>query len=155
MAISRGDLVPETRNYFGLEEGEKKLPSLSSDEDVIRWGKQLINGEQQRRNKGMNPITNPTIALVKVQFEKFLEYHNYQKSLKLRTQLAQDQLQVRRAAVDANIQIIWNEVEHTYSDLPEEMRREKATEYGLIYVFRKNELNDAMHFQSPRIEKIG
>lgn len=155
MAISRGDLVPETRNYFGLEEDERKVPSLSTEEDVIRWGKQLINGEQQRRNKGLNPVTNPTIAVLKVHFDKFMEYHNYQKSLKLRSQRAQDELHVRRSAVDAIIQQIWNEVESTYGDLPEEMRREKATEYGLIYVFRKNEKNNATVFQSPRIEEIG
>ncbi len=53
------------------------------------------------------------------------------------------------------IQQIWNEVEHTYIDLPEEMRREKASEYGLTYVFRKNELSNATLFQSPRIEEIG
>jgi carbonic anhydrase len=155
MAIARGDLLPETRNYFGLEEDEKKVPSLASDDDVVLWGKKLINGEQQRRNKGMNPVTNPTIALVKVHFDKFMEYHNYQKSLKMRSQLAQDDLYVRRVAVDAIIQQIWNEVEQSFGHLPEEMRREKASEYGLVYVFRKNEINDATLFQSPRIEGIG
>jgi hypothetical protein len=155
MAISRGDMAPETRNYFGLEEDEKKLPSLTSDEDVIKWGNKLIQGEQQRRNKGLSPVTNPTIAVLQVHFDKFMEYHNYQKSLKQRNQLAQDDLHVRRTAADAIIQQVWNEVEHTYNDLPEEMRREKATEYGLIYVFRKNELNNTNHFQSPRIEEIG
>jgi len=155
LAITRGDLVPETRNYFGLEEDEKKVPSLSSEEDVIRCGKQLINGEQQRRNKGINPITNPTIAVLKVHFDKFMEYHNYQKSLKARSQRAQDHLNERRSQVDGIIQQIWNEVEHTYRDLPEDMRREKAIEYGLIYVFRKNEMNNTTLFQSSRIEEIG
>ena len=155
MAITRGDLTPETRNYFGLEEDERKVPTLSSEEDVIRWGEQLIKGEQQRRNKGMNPVTNPTIAILKVHFDKFMEYHHYQKSLKDRSQRAQYQLNQRRAQIDGVIQQIWNEVEHTYSDLPEEMRREKASEYGLSYVFRKSELNNATQFQSPRVEEIG
>ena len=155
LAIARGDLAPETRNYFGLEEDERKVPSLSSEEDVIRWGEQLIEGERLRRNKGMNPVTNPTIAVLKVHFDKFMEYHNYQKSLKDRSQRAQEHLNERRSQVDGVIQQIWNEVEQTYADLPEEMRREKATEYGLIYVFRKNELNNATLFQSPRIEEIG
>jgi len=155
LAITRGDLAPETRNYFGLEEDERKVPSLSSEEDVIRWGDQLIEGERLRRNKGMNPVTNPTIAVLKVHFDKFMEYHNYQKSLKDRSQRAQEHLNERRSQVDGVIQQIWNEVEHTYGDLPEEMRREKASEYGLIYVFRKNELNNTTVFQSPRIEEIG
>jgi len=155
LAIARGDLAPDTRNYFGLEEDERKVPSLSSEEDVIRWGQELIEGERLRRNKGLNPVTNPTIAVLKVHFDKFKEYHNYQKSLKDRSQRAQAHLNERRLQVDGVIQQIWNEVENSYTDLPEEMRREKAAEYGLIYVFRKNELNNATLFQSPRIEEIG
>jgi len=155
LAIARGDLATETRNYFAMGDDEKKVPSLTAEEDVVWWGEQLIKGEQHRRNKGKNPITNPTIALVKVHFDKFMEYHNYQKSLKDRSQRAQDHLNERRSQVDGVIQQIWNEVELTYSDLPEEMRREKATEYGLIYVFRKTELNNATQFQSPRVEEIG
>ena len=155
LAISRGDLVPETRNYFAMGDDEKKVPSLTAEEDVIWWGEQLIKGEKSRCNKGKNPVTNPTIAVVKVHFDKFMEYHNYQKSLKDRSQRAQDHLNERRTQVDGVIQQIWNEVELTFSDFPEEMRREKATEYGLTYVFRKNELNNATVFQSPRIEEIG
>ena len=155
LAVARGDLAPETRNYFAMGDDEKKVPSLSSDEEVVWWGNQLIKGEQFRRNKGKNPITNPTIAIVKVHFDKFMEYHNYQKSLKDRSFRAQQQLNERRSMVDSVIQQIWNDVEQTYSDLPEEMRREKASEYGLSYVFRKSELNNATQFQSTRIEEIG
>jgi len=155
LAIARGDLTPETRNYFAMGEDEKKVPSLTTEEDVVWWGEQLIKGEQHRRNKGKNPITNPTIAVLKVHFDKFIEYHNYQKSLKDRSQRAQENLNERRAQIDGVIQQIWNEVEQSFTDLPEEMRREKASEYGLTYVFRKNELNNATLFQSPRIEEIG
>ena len=132
LAILRGDLLGDTRDYFGLE--EKKVPTLVSEEDVIQWGQKLIEGEKKRRNKGMNPITNPTIAVLKVHFDKFMEYHNYQKSLKNRSQRAQDQLNEKRSVVDGVIQQIWNEVEKSFGDLPEEMRREKATDYGLVYV---------------------
>ncbi len=155
MAIMRGDMLPETRSYFGMEEEEKKVPTLASEEDVVEWGQKLIEGEQKRRNKGMNPITNPTIAVLKVHFDKFMEYHNYQLSLKKRSQRAQDQLNEKRAQVDGVIQQLWNEVENSFADLPEEMRREKATNYGLVYVFRKNEISSTTVFQSPRIEETG
>jgi hypothetical protein len=155
MAITRGDLVPETRAFFGLDEEEKKVPSLNSEEEVITWGKQLIDGEQKRRTMGMIPVTNPTIAVLKVHYDKFMEYHNYQKSLKNRSQRAQDLLNAKRTQVDGVIQQIWNEVENTFNDLPEEMRREKASEYGLVYVFRKNELSSTNLFQSPRMGEIG
>ena len=155
MAISRGDLVPDTRNYFELDDEGKKVPSLSTEEEVISWGKRLIEGEQKRRNKGLSPITNPTVAVLNVHFDKFMEYHNYQKSLKRRSVHAQEALNDKRSQVDGVIQQIWNEVENTFNDLPEEMRREKSSEYGLVYVFRKNELNNVNLFQSSRIEEIG
>ena len=155
MAITRGDLVPETRAFFGLDEEEKKVPSLNSEEEIIAWGKQLIDGEQKRRHIGMSPVTNPTIAVLKVHYDKFMEYHNYQQSLKNRSQRAQDLLNAKRTQVDGVIQQIWNEVENTFNDLPEEMRREKASEYGLVYVFRKNELSTTNLFQSPRMGEIG
>lgn len=155
MAIARGDMIADTRGFFDLDEEGKKVPSLHSDEDIIKWGEQLIEGEKKRRTMGLSPITNPTVAVLKVHYDKFLEYHNYQKSLKNRSQRAQDQLNIQRAQVDTVIQQIWNEVEETYGELPEEMRREKASEYGLVYVFRKNELNTTNLFQSPRIGEIG
>jgi len=155
MAISRGDLVPDTRSYFGLDDEGKKVPSLSTEEEVISWGQRLIEGEQKRRNKGLSPITNPTVAVLNVHFDKFMEYHNYQKSLKRRSVHAQEALNEKRSQVDGVIQQIWNEVENTFNDLPEEMRREKSSEYGLVYVFRKNELNNVNLFQSSRIEEIG
>ena len=155
MAISRGDLVPDTRSYFELDDEGKKVPSLSTEEEVISWGKRLLDGEQKRRNKGLSPITNPTVAVLNVHFDKFMEYHNYQKSLKRRSVHAQEELNEKRSQVDGVIQQIWNEVENTFNDLPEEMRREKSSEYGLVYVFRKNELNNINLFQTSRVEGIG
>ena len=38
LAIARGDMSPETRNYFAMGDDEKKVPSLSTEEDVIWWG---------------------------------------------------------------------------------------------------------------------
>ncbi|MDX2429929.1 MAG: hypothetical protein QNK35_03285, partial [Bacteroides sp.] len=143
------------RNFFGLDDEEKKIPSLHSEDEIIKWGEQLIEGEKKRRSMGLSPITNPTIAVLKVHYDKFLEYHNYQKSLKNRSQRAQDQLNVQRAQVDNLIQQIWNEVEETFNDLPEEIRREKASEYGLVYVFRRNELMNPNLFQTPRIGEAG
>ena len=75
--------------------------------------------------------------------------------MKKRSQHAQDLLNEKRSQVDGIIQQVWNEVEDTFNDLPEEMRREKASEYGLVYVFRKNELNNFNAFQSSRVESRG
>lgn len=155
MAITRGDLKPDIRKYYKLNDNEKKLPSLNTDEDIITWGNNLIQGERERKMKGLAPITNPTIAVVQVHFEKFLEAYNHQQSLKKRTSNAHGELEKLRENVDVTIQQTWNEVEDTFKDLPERIRREKSSDYGIVYVFRKNELDEVNLFQSNQIEGIG
>ncbi|MBN1131866.1 MAG: hypothetical protein JXR52_04215 [Bacteroidales bacterium] len=150
MAIARGELPPETLHDFGIDIDSKKVPLLNSDEEVIEWGKKLIDGEKNRISRGQNPITNPTIAVLKVHYDKFIDAHYNQKSLKLRILRAHDKLISIREEADLIIQQIWNEVEESYNDLPEEIRREKATDYGLVYVFRKSELAGITLLQSRR-----
>ena len=155
MAISRGELNSDIREYYGLSSDEKKLPSLTNDEDIINWGKKLIDGERERKIKGMAPITNPTIAVVQLHFEKFIEAYNQQKSLKKRANNVHAELEEMRQNVDSTIQQTWNEVEETFKDLPENIRREKSSDYGVVYVYRKNELNDMRLFKTDQIEGIG
>ncbi len=155
MAITRGDLNPGIRNYYGLNEEERKLPNLNSEEEILECGSNLIEGEKARRMKGQTPITNPTIAVVQVHFEKFLEAYNHQKSLKKRTSNAHEALEEQRQAADEIIQQTWNEIEDTFRDLPEDIRRTKAAEYGIVYVYRKNELSGYHLFKESRIERIG
>ena len=97
--------------------------------------------------EGKTPIMNPTIAVVKVQCDKFNDARMHQLSLKKRYQRAQEHLNARREEADNLIQKLWNEVEDTFKDLPEDLKREKASEYGINYVFRKNELGPANLFR--------
>lgn len=141
MAIIRGELKPEIRTYYGLNEAERKLPALTTEEEILSWGKSIVDGEKNRRQKGLGPITNPTIAVVQVHYDKFLDAYNHQKSLKKRSSHAHNVLDSLRSSIDDIIQQTWNEIEEGYKDLPEEIRREKCSEYGVVYVFRKNELS--------------
>ncbi|MEX0986963.1 MAG: hypothetical protein WD052_05745 [Bacteroidales bacterium] len=140
MAITRGDQPASIRKYYSLPEDERKLPGLNTEEEIISCGTQLIEGERNRKISGFSPVTNPTIAIVQVHFDKFLEAYNNQKGLKRRANLAHANLEDLRETIDGIIQQTWNEVEETFKDLPEEIRREKAADYGVVYVFRKNEL---------------
>jgi len=155
MAIMRGELPQETIKFFGMDEDNRKVPGLNSDEEVLEWGRKIIEGERNRISSGHSPVTNPTMAVLKVHYDKFLESYNYQKSLKLRTSRAHESLMEIREEVDAIIQQTWNEVEETYNDLPEDIRRDKASDYGLVYVFRKSELNGINLFHSSRSERTG
>ncbi|NBC82532.1 MAG: hypothetical protein GVY19_04030 [Bacteroidetes bacterium] len=147
MAIMRGEMNTYTRTYYRLAENDKKIPTLSSEKEMIEWGEKIIKGEQERLAQGLAPITNPTIAVVKVRYENFLDSHKFQKILQQNQQRAQHKLVEMRTVADGIIQNVWNEVEAYFSDLHEEEKRTKAEDYGLIYVFRKSELKEPNHDQ--------
>lgn len=140
MAILRGELPVTERSYFGLDEDEKKTPDLNSENELIDWGEKIISGEDTRKARGRSPITNPTIAVVRVRYEQFMDAYKFQKTLQKNHARAQEKLSSLRPTADEIILQIWNEVEAHFSEFPDNERREKAADYGLQYVFRKNEL---------------
>jgi len=103
------------------------------------WGERLIKGESERISSGGNPITNPTAAVVRVRYEQFVEAVRYQRVLQKSSNYATDKISAMRSETDNIILTIWNEVEKTFDLLPEEIRREKASKYGVTYVFRPYE----------------
>ena len=140
MAISRGELLPNNRIFYGLDEFDSKVPEMNTEADVIKWGEQVIVGETERLRKGMTPIANPTIAVVKVRFEQFRDaYHSKKINQKNNIRILNDVIRLRTQADDI-ILCVWNEVEKYFADLPDDMMREKAAEYGVSYVYRRNEL---------------
>lgn len=151
MAILRGDLPSNIRSFYNLEDYENKVPLLNTESDVIKWGEAVIKGETDRLRKGLSPITNPNIALVKVRFENFLESYNYQKTLQKNNTRTLVDLSKLRLDADSLISKVWDEVENTYRDLPDELRRDRAKEYGLVYIFRKNELKELSMLENMMI----
>jgi hypothetical protein len=140
MAIFRGDLPAETRAYYGLATNESVLPSFNTENELISWGKRIIEGEEFRIRKGGSPITNPTIAVVKVRFQNFLEEDNYHKTLLKKTLDYTERTADMRKEADEIILEIWNEAESTFSSLPEEIRKKECEDYGIVYFYRKSEL---------------
>ena len=139
MAISRGDLPAETREFFGLAVNEPTVPSLRTENELITWGKRIIEGEELRMRNGGSPITNPTIAVVKVRFESFLEANNYHKILIKRIHdYSGKTFEIRKEADEIILQI-WNEVEATFSNLSGYLKKKECEGYGLVYFYRKNE----------------
>jgi hypothetical protein len=141
MAIFRGDLPFETRAYYGLATNEATLPSLNTENELLSWGKRIIEGEEFRIKKGGSPITNPTIAVVKVRFEQFIDAMIHYETLNKKTQDYTQKNNELRKEADEIILTIWNEVEESFSELQDEGRRKECEIYGLIYFFRKGELN--------------
>jgi hypothetical protein len=143
MAIYRGDLPAETRAFYGLATNEATVPPLNNESELISWGKRIIEGEEFRIRKGGCPITNPTIAVVKVRYQNFLDAWNFQKTITKRTlDYTEKNVEFRKEA-DEIILDIWNEVENNNSTLPEDQRMSACEDYGIVYFYRKNELNKA------------
>lgn len=140
MAITRGEMKEETRSYYGMDKESNRLPSLNTENDILKWGEQLVEGERKRKMQGHSPVTNPTIAVVKVNYDNFIEAYKFQKTLQKNHARALDHISNLRPEADEVIVNIWNEVEDTFKDLPEDVKRERAQEYGVVYVYRKNEL---------------
>ncbi|MBN2485863.1 MAG: hypothetical protein JXB34_07800 [Bacteroidales bacterium] len=140
MAILRGELPATERTFFGMKENEKRAPVLNTEKEVIDWGQRVIDGEEIRKAKGRSPVTNPTIAVVKVRYEQFLDAYKFQKTLKKNNSRALEKLAEMRSMADDIILQVWNEVESHYKDLPENDKRNMCSGYGVAYVFRKNEL---------------
>ena len=140
--IARGEMKPQVRTFYGLDPDDTKVPSLQSDNDLLYWGEKIIAGEQERLNNGGNRIYNPSIALVKVNFENFKQGYTFQKGLQNNaSRLSTEVAQIRKEA-DEIILKLWNDIEAFFAErvADEDERRKKCEAYGITYVFRKGEL---------------
>jgi hypothetical protein len=140
MAIYRGELPAETRAYYGLSTDDSTVPSLNTENELMSWGRRVIEGEEFRIRKGGSPITNPTIAVVKVRFGNFIEAWTYHNDLAKKTTAFYEKNEIFRKEADEIILQLWNEVEKSHNSLPEENRKELSEQYGLVYFYRKSEL---------------
>lgn len=148
MAILRGDLPGETRAYYGIPTNEPNIPSLNTENELMSWGKRIIEGEELRIRKGGSPITNPTIAVVKVRYAHFTEAMNYYNVLLKRSLENADKMNSLRKEADDLIVDLWNEVELKFRETPEEKRKSECEKYGLVYFYRKSELEKAVSMEA-------
>lgn len=144
MAIFRGELPAETRAFYGLATDESTVPSFNTENELMSWGRRVIEGEEFRIKKGGSPITNPTIAVVKVRFENFIEAWTYHNTLAKRTSDYTEKNLALRKEADEIILQLWNEVEERHNSFPDEIRKKMCEEYGLVYFYRKGELEKSV-----------
>ncbi|MCD6346996.1 MAG: hypothetical protein J7L96_06195 [Bacteroidales bacterium] len=140
MIIARNEFPAETRRLYGLDVSSNRVPALQSEKDLIKWGQLLIDGETKRIRMGGAPIMNPSMGKVRVWYERFKESHFSQQTANKSYQRSTHQLGDLRRKIDALLQAVWNEVEDFFINLPDDERRAKCSEYGVVYVFRKNEI---------------
>lgn len=139
MNIEREELKEEVLSFYGLQEYNKKVPSLNTENEVLEWGQRLISGEQQRLQKGGSPVYNPSVALVRVRVEDFNEIAIFQHNLKKISLRSYDKLQQLRKSTNEFISRMWTEIEESMANLEPQYKRQLCQEYGIVYVFRRNE----------------
>jgi hypothetical protein len=144
MAIFRGDLPAEIRAYYGLATDDATGPLINSENELLSWGRRIIEGEEFRIRKGGSPITNPTIAVVKVRFENFIESLNHHNTITQKSVSFIEKNNSLRKEADLIILQLWNEIECAHRALPEKVRKSNCEDYGLVYFYRKGELDKAI-----------
>lgn len=139
MAVEREEMKPEVFQFYGLEYAPGKIPVLRSEKDTLEMGEKVINGEQKRIASGGSPVYNPSIALVKVAYQEFkdayINFTNYRDTV---TRTIDRFVQLRKQCNDL-IASVWDEIEKNFEDLPPKHMRQKAQDFGVVYVFRRKE----------------
>lgn len=139
LANERGEINGGLKFYGELEKYNGKVPPLDSEEEILNWGKTMVEGEQKRIQNGGNALYNPSIALVKIKLEAFNDAVIFQNNLKKNTKRSYEKIQEVRKSTNQFISKIWTEIEENiHSDSPKH-NRQMAQEYGIVYVFRRNE----------------
>lgn len=139
MTVERGELKEDVLSFYGLDEIVGNMPSIKTAEDLMDWGNRVIAGEQKRMQSGGSPIYNPSIALVKVNFENFKEAVVFQRNLQKNTARSHNKLKDLRVSTNEFISGLWNEIEENVPGDNSKHKRQLAQEYGIVYVFRRNE----------------
>ncbi|MDD3079409.1 MAG: hypothetical protein PHH37_09945 [Paludibacter sp.] len=139
LAVIRGDIKKDNKIFYQLDPNTHTVPDLTTEAALLKWGKHIIDGENERVRNGGFPIYNPAIAKVQVHYEVFKEYKITQKQYQNATNRSWEELVGLRERGDEIILDIWNQVEAHYKDEKPFSRLTKCKNYGLIYYYRKGE----------------
>lgn len=125
--------------YYDLKDFNGKIPPLNTEEEILHWGSKVTEGEQKRIQNGGSAIYNPSIALVKIKVEDFKDAAFFQNNLKKNTARSFDNMRAIRKTTNEFIGRLWTEIEENIILDDAKQKRQVAQEYGLVYIFRRNE----------------
>lgn len=139
LAAIRGELKKGQKELYKLDPNNHTLPDLSTEENLLKWGKNIIEGEQARISQGGFPIYNPAINKVQVHYDIFREHYNTHIVHKKTHSRVYETTEAMRKQIDALILSIWDQVEAFYKDELPYAKLTKCQAYGMIYYYRTGE----------------
>lgn len=141
--VIRSEIKKETKQLYGIEPDNFTVPDLTSNDLLLYWGENVINGEQTRIRQGGAPIYNPAIARVNVAFSQFRDAYFAQKTHQNTTARELENLSMQRQDIDNTLTTLWNQVEAAFANFPPKERLERSKEYGVVYYLRREEREKA------------
>jgi hypothetical protein len=139
LACIRNEIKPEKKLLYKLLPDNYAVPDLSTETLLLEWGKNIIQGENERTRAGSSPIYNPTIAKVQVHYDIFKDAYQTKKVAQKNVGRYAENMQKMRTRADEIILDVWNQIEKAFADCTMEEMQEKAKEYGIVYYLRRKE----------------
>lgn len=139
LAAIRGEIKKGQKELYKLDPNNHTLPDLSTEEKLIEWGKNIIEGEQARTSQGGFPIYNPAINKVQVHYNIFREHYTMHKLHTKTHSRSHESIEDMRTQADEIILNIWDQVENFYKDELPYAKLQNCQAYGMIYYYRKGE----------------
>ena len=139
LAAIRGEIKKGQKELYHLHPNNHTLPDLSTEENLLKWGKNIIEGEQARISQGGFPIYNPAISKVQVHYDIFREHYNTHVVHKKTHSRVYENVETMRKQIDALILDMWDQVEAFYKDELPFAKLTKCQSYGMIYYYRTGE----------------
>ena len=126
---------------YGMDITSRELPRLISDDDILRWGSVIAEGEAARVARGGVAMSMPSAVEVKTLFDIFKSKQNLLAENKLKLSDIQGELKPMRIEVNALIHDLWDEVVFYYRKSAPAARRMQCRQWGLRYKSRNGENN--------------
>nr|WP_319511597.1 hypothetical protein [uncultured Draconibacterium sp.] len=162
LAVERGVFSPADRLYYGLSASQTELPKLGTEQDLVTWARNLIDGEAKRTQESIPeapavpvapdveptseqdavPMSNPSAAEVETELNKYVELRNAQSAEKQAFDAENKDVLDMLPEIDELIRDIYDEVEFYYRKETPANRRKLAREWGVVYVSRPGEEPD-------------
>lgn len=139
MCILRGEMDKKERKLFGLDKDSTSTPEIHSIKDIIKWGKKVIEGNQESDMQGGIKIYNPKPAIVKIEFKKFLDLYNEKQIKNTIHEENSQKIKNLRKETDLLIAELWDSIEAYYKNGDDYGARKRCEAWGVVYVNRKKE----------------